>query len=101
MIYYKNMYFGINAYENAKKLYRLIKKRKFDELEGAFLITLPYNQKDVLEIYDPFMAIIHKPEIVGVAIGREEALNLVCGIVDEVYEKTGKFNVGEYLRERE
>ena len=35
--------------------------------------------------------------IVGVAIGKDEAVSLVQRIIDDVYTKTGDFNVREYF----
>ena len=35
--------------------------------------------------------------VVGLAKGRDEALNLVRDIIDEVYNATGGFDIREYL----
>lgn len=83
-------------------------RRKLDEgkcVPFTWLITLSENPQHLLEIC-PAVTLMQKPlremcpEIIGIVNGKEEAMQMVSEIVQEVYEKTGNFHVKEYLKNR-
>lgn len=103
MEWYRNLYLGENAEKKKYRLYRRINKRR---LWNAYAVTLPSNDENVLDIYH-FMELRQKAYkkrkifIIGLACGREEALELAKNIIWEVWQNTGTFKVGDYIRKRE
>ena len=96
---------GNNARKNKYKvLGHVIKKRlSFD----TYLITLPSNTSNILDIYSSNILlqshykkkyITEDIYVIGIAEGKKEALELVRDIIDEVYSNTGGFNISQYLR---
>lgn len=85
-----------------KVLGHVVKKKfSFD----TYLITLPSNNSNILDIYSA--NVLLQPHfkkkciqiyVVGIAKGRDEAYGLVRDIVDEVYKNTGGFNISRYLK---
>lgn len=72
---------------------------------GVYLITLSENPGNILEIL-PAVTLVQKaayavcPMIVGMTKGKDNAIELVKDILEEVYGKTGAFQVEEYLKNR-
>ena len=69
---------------------------------GVYCIAFASHQDNLFDIMDAnelLFPYYKKSEIriVGLAKGREEALNLVQKMVMEVYHKTGNFNVRAYF----
>ena len=70
-----------------------------------YVITLasnPQNLLDVIQAQELMQKAYPKKElfIIGLARGYDEALELVKQIVDEVYQRTGGFDVSSYLNEK-
>ena len=69
------------------------------------LVTLASNGKDLFDIL-PSHLLKQKalrrnlPMIVGIAVGYEEAVDLVVGIVEETIRKTGGTDVRQYLKDK-
>jgi len=76
MRWYEDLYVGYNLLENKRKIMRKIEKGK--PMFNKYVITLPENDYDTLEIY-PSNVLIQKwyknsdKIIVGIAEGKEEA----------------------------
>lgn len=72
---------------------------------GIYLITLSDNPGNLLEII-PAAMLLQKsyyaicPEIIGMAKGKDNAIDLASAIVKEIYAATGAFEVKEYLKNR-
>ena len=72
---------------------------------GIYLLTLSDNPGNIMEII-PAVMLVQKPAydlcpvIIGMAKGKEEALELVQKIVEEVYRETGSFEIREYMKNR-
>lgn len=72
---------------------------------GIYLLTLSENPHNILEII-PAVTLFQKtaaricPEIIGVAGGIDEAMELVRSVVQTVYDETGDVQVEEYLKNR-
>ena len=72
---------------------------------GIYLVTFSDNPHTILEII-PAVTLFQKtaarlwPEIVGMAKGMDEAMELVQMIVQTVYEETGDVLVDKYLKNR-
>ena len=100
MKWYNKLYLGENAKKRKRKIMHNIRFNK-PQL-GVYVITLPTNEKNSLDIY-PSNVLLHKYyknrdlTIVGIAEGREEALLLVERIVMDCYNETGQFLVREMV----
>ena len=92
MKWYGKLYVGPEA---AKKQSKIIWKLKCGAgMLNIYLVTLASNGKDLFDIL-PSHLLKQKalrrnlPMIVGIAVGYEEAVDLVVGIVEETIRKTG------------
>ncbi|MGN0160411.1 MAG: hypothetical protein ACI4AQ_03375 [Lachnospiraceae bacterium] len=103
MEWYKNLYLGEMA---ARKKYKLLRKINKRWLSKAYIITLPSNEENVLDIYSYNEILQHHYDenqlfVIGLAHGKEEALELTKNIVFEVYRACGNVNVTKYIRQME
>ena len=105
MKWYRRLYLGEQAKSAKYKMFGMIRKGRFQS--DTFLIMLPSNQNNVLDIISAnyvlqphFKKKTYKEDlyVVGLAKGQGEAMELVRDIVDEVYNKTGGFDIAEYLK---
>lgn len=103
MEWYRNLYLGEVAEKKKYKLYRKINKRR---LFNAYVVTLPSGDENILDIYR-YMELLQKHYskrdifIIGLACGKDEAMELAARIIGEVYQSTGTFKVRDYIRKRE
>lgn len=104
MKWYKGLYLGEKAREDKYKILGKVVRSRFQA--DTFLIMLPSNPANVLDVVPAvylnqphFNKKFYKNEVyvVGIAKGRNEALELVRSIVDEVYQATGGFDISGYL----
>ena len=72
---------------------------------GIYLLTLAENPVNLMDII-PAAMLIQKsfygicPKIIGMAKGKEEALEMVRSLIDEMYRETGTFATAEYIENR-
>lgn len=103
MYFYKNLYVG-SSIEDPEEV-----KRKLRKGEGQFWIyvialspSVPgpgANQLEIMHsanLLQPYYK-AYPPYIIGIAEGREEAVELVRDLVQEAYEHTGSADVRQYL----
>lgn len=100
MKWYKRLYLGDSAKKKKDSLIQKIEEGK--TLFNVYLITLSGNEQNQLEIIPSWNLKFwytreNCPCIVGLACGEAEAEELVCSIVSEVYEKTGKADLRAYF----
>ena len=98
----KQLYTGEKVKE-PHKIRRKIEAGKF--VPGIYLLTLSENPANVMEIIPAAMLLQRSyvgicPAIIGMAKGKDEAMELVRSIIEEVYGATGSFSVSEYLENR-
>ena len=98
--WYKNLYVGNTAKKKEKMIRRKI-NAGIGTL-GVYLITLAVNPENHLEIISAVQLkqrIIRKrcPMIVGIAIGYEEALEIVERIAKEVWAETGTMDIRTWI----
>lgn len=100
--WYKDLYIGSGIRDSEK----IITKLNNNKLApGVFLVTLSENPDNMLEI---FSAVLLKqdafrrmcPPIVGLAKGKDEAIELVQQMIQDAYQETGTYQVAEYLKNR-
>lgn len=100
MKWYKDLYVGYNLLERKREVIRKIKwgKQQFN----IFVITLPENNYDTLEIYPSHVLTqkyYKKSDIVilGICYGRDEALDMMKLIIDDCIADTGSVDVRAYI----
>ena len=104
MKYYKYLYLEDGL---EKKKDKIIKKLEKNRLQfGVWLIALPENEKNQLEIVDSKNLIQknypkEKIFVVGLTRNYEDALELVEKIVQEVYDKTGECDIRTFILKKE
>lgn len=104
MEWYKNLYLGEAAKKKKYRLYRKINKRRLPL--NAYVVTLPSNEENVLDIYR-YTELRQKHYagrnifVIGLAYGKDEAVELAANIISEVWRNTGTVKVGDYIRKRE
>ena len=103
MKWYPKLYTGPEA---EKKRTKIIWKIKCNAgMLDIYLVTLSSNGKDLFDIL-PTTVLKQKavrrnlPLIVGIAVGHEEAVNLVIRIVEETLRETGGLDVKQYLKDK-
>ena len=101
--WYKNLYVGDTARKKQKKWMRRIENKK--AVPGVWLLTLPSNQQNNLDVIPADLLLQpavrrNCPMIVGLAVSREEAFELVEAIALETYRETGEVKIREWLLNR-
>ena len=97
----ENLYVGDLAARKKKTYIRMIRKGKSQP--DLYIITYAASGRDMLDIL-PTRCLHQKfirdrlPEIVGIAVGKEEAIGLFRKMVRDCFRKTGGCNVKEYLQ---
>ena len=98
--WYQNLYVGKKASRYAEKIRRRVNKGRY--MNDLYLITACENGYDQLEILDG--ACLMQPEVVerlpliiGIALGKKEAIGLVAEIADTAYRVDEKKDIREYL----
>lgn len=100
MNWYQNLYTGKTAEKKKEKLIQEIDNKIYKG--NTYLITLAANHRNNLEILSvhqlrfPYIR-RNCPMILGIASGRDEAMEILLKIVDEVYSVTGDVKIREYF----
>lgn len=98
----KHYYVG-EAVRDAEKIRSKIEQGRLTP--GIYLLTLSENPHHLMELI-PAITLKQEavrmlcPEIIGIASGKDEALSMASAIIQEIYEKTGAFQVREYMKNR-
>lgn len=106
MLWYKHLYVGEGA---KKKRFSLIQRIRSGNIPSkAYVILEPANPANLLDIWEASQICSQEWEerrraegreiqILGIAWGYQDALELAGQMVNEVYQATGGFNLREYL----
>ena len=100
--WHENLYIG-ETVRDADKIRCRLDEGKL--VPFIHLITLSENPEHLLEIH-PAALLVQEPlrescpTIVGMAKGKDEAIELVSFILQEIYGETGAFSVKEYFKNR-
>ncbi|MCD8241435.1 MAG: hypothetical protein LUD73_03305 [Lachnospiraceae bacterium] len=103
MRWYKRLYLGPNAACNIEKIRRKAEEGK--RQPGVYYLTLASTPGNLLDIFhdimlaQPLFAEVQRLDIVGVAIGQQEAYRLAERIVFELYQEIGGFDPASYFQE--
>ena len=104
MKWYRHLFVGENAKKTKFKIMNKVNARKLQR--DIYFITMPSNPNNMFDIINANIFLQpyfkkkenHKDiEIVGVAKGMDEAMEVVRVIVDKVYQETGDVKVKESL----
>nr|WP_317282104.1 hypothetical protein [uncultured Sellimonas sp.] len=104
MRYFKNLYVSDGIKEREQEIIERLEKKKFQF--RIYLLALPENEKNQLEIYHSGMLLQNWYRekdvfVVGIAGGYLEALELVRKIAEETVELTGDANIRQYILEQQ
>ena len=102
MKWYNNLYVGKNAKRRKHKIIMNTIRRK--PQIGIYLITLPVNSANSLEIYPSYILIQKYYQkknmmIVGISEGYDEALEIMQEIIMDCYNETGQFIVKKLVED--
>lgn len=100
MKWYDALWVGPQAAKKKRKIISSIKQRK--RLANTWIITLASNPSESLDIIPSGMLVnpaypADDLYILGIALGKQEALELVEKMVDYIYRETGTLNIREYF----
>lgn len=98
----KNYYIG-NDVKNPTRTRARITAGKY--VPNIYVVTLSDNPGNILEILPAAMLVQRGaraicPLIIGMARGKDGAIQMVQDIVGQVYTETGDFKIKEYLKNR-
>ncbi len=104
MKWYRNLYMGSMAKKHRRKIISNIKHGK--KQIGVYVITLPSNDENVLDLYPSYILLqkhFRKIElnVLGIAVSRDEALEVVQDILMECFDRTGNFKVCNMIKKNE
>lgn len=104
MHWYKHLYIGKKAEKVREGIISGIEQKKL-QLE-VFVIIRPESGHNLFEIYpSPILLLPPYREqeflVIGIAVTYWEALEVVRRIVEDLYQKTGTFDVEKFLKEDE
>ncbi len=100
MKFYKHLYFSENIRENRRKIVYKLKHRKY--AKDIYVLALATAPGNILDIYSANTLLQpyykkHDIEVVGIASGNDEAMELAASIIGRMYAETNGFNIRQYL----
>ncbi len=102
MRWYRKLYLGPNAAQNAARIRRKASEGKW--MAGVYYITLASTEGNLFDLFhngmlkEPLFRKSQRMDVVGVAEGRLEAVELVEKLVGELYSRTGGFDTEAYFK---
>ena len=96
------LYFG-EEIRNGDKIRARLDENKWTP--GVYLLTFSENPHHLMEIL-PALSLKQTwarklcPVVFGMAGSKEDAIDLACRIIKEVYDKTGDFGIEDYMKNR-
>jgi len=109
MHFYSDLYLDEKTKKNSSKIKKALLKRKpsFDIL-GAFLLILPKNPTQLLEIVaaNVYLQPYFKNKdadvcVIGIASSKDSAIDISSQIIEKMYKDTGGFDIRSYLCDRD
>lgn len=100
MKWYRKLYIGESINQGIDEIISDIEVNK--NTRKKFLITLPANDKNMLDIITAGMGILvswRNVYVIGVAGSRMEAVNMTSEILTSVYNETGDFRLKEIFND--
>ncbi|HAU87973.1 MAG TPA: hypothetical protein DCW90_21600 [Lachnospiraceae bacterium] len=102
--WYPALYLDSVTKKNLRKIKRRMERRKINL--SVYCIALASNEKNLLDIYSTnellYRYYRHKDiKVIGLASNKENAIQLVADIVNDVYQQTGRLDVRTFFKEDE
>lgn len=98
MTFVKELYVGEAA---DKKLHKIVRKFREGKIQtGVYVLTLAANGTDLLDIIPSFMLSAERYKdiyVLGIALTKQEAMEVGEQIIMDVYGKTGGFDLRTYF----
>lgn len=100
MLWNNRLYVGEKAEPHKKTIVKKIKNNKVQL--GIYVLALPVNNENVMDIY-PAQVLMQKhfrksnQLIVGIAKGRDEALELMMQMITDSINETGSYRVKDLV----
>lgn len=104
MKWYDKLYVGSKA--NAQKSRIINKVNKYSKMPGIYILALPMNDKNVLDIY-PLYILSQKHykkadiRIVGIGCGYDEAMEVMQRLIIDCYQITGQCKISNMIEKSE
>ena len=100
---YKPLYMGERA--RKKRFFLLQGLRRKKMRPGAYVITPAANGNNILDIYPAAELLLpyYREQdflVIGIALGYFESLDVARQIIDDMYQKTGGFDLSAFLEEQ-
>lgn len=104
IVWYKHLYYKNHAGHHIEEWKKKIEKGKI--VFPIFCICLasnPCNLLDIMNVNELLFSYYQKRKVViiGLAANRTEAMELVAEIVEEVYTKTGDFDIRGFVEDNQ
>lgn len=105
MKWYRPLILGENAGKQKLRTLKKVKNKKYQK--DTYFITLPSNASNLLDIisvnqllwpYYRNRKVRAQIYVIGIAKGKDEAMEVVRTIIDETYRQTGGFDIAKYLK---
>ena len=99
MRFYKDLYVGEAARVKLNKIKKNIRTGKLQP--GVYVISPAVSENDLLDIIPSYMlhaSRYRETEILGIAVTKEEALELCAQMITDVYSKTGTFDIKAFFK---
>ena len=100
MEFYRRLFFGPQIKKRRKEILWKLKHGK--PLHGIYLIVLPSNEQNLLDILPANLLLQpyykrQKLFVAGVGKGRDETLELLRAFVERIYAETGDVKIADYI----
>jgi hypothetical protein len=100
MEFYSGLLLGPGIERRRKEVLRKLKHGK--ALHNVFLITLPSNDRNLLDILPANLLLqpYYKKQklfVLGIGKGRDEVLELLRFFIEQIYTDTGELQVADYI----
>lgn len=102
VIWYKHLYYKNFAGHQIEEWKEKIEKGKpLFPIYCVCLASSPFNLLDIMNVNELLFPYYQKKKVViiGLAANRREAMELAAEIVEEVYTKTGDFDIRSFVKE--
>lgn len=103
MKFIDNLYLTDEIKKKKNRVLRKIKAQKF--VLGLYIITLPSEDNGLLEIYPQYILLSSfynqmDITVVGLAFGKDEAIELTNSIISDCYFTRNDFDIKTFIAER-
>ena len=98
MEFLKKLYLGESIARKKSRIIRGLNSGKL--MPGIYVICLSASDQDLLDLIPSFMLFresVKKRKVVGLAASKQEAYQVCQKIVEDVYDKTGTYDIRSFL----